>query len=154
MKIEKLDPLELIPTESPHKIETINSLISLYEDPEIDLDRRIPFAFVHYVRKRGLYVVDGNHKIGVAQLYSQGVNCIFLNTFRDLSDSYVMRDLGLIPYFNFGFPIEKTLPYLSRKLPLVHEEIVRPMEIETFRDFAQIISWMIESGDVQVKKAA
>tara|TARA_Y100000310_G_C20496024_1_gene721573 strand:- start:130 stop:609 length:480 start_codon:yes stop_codon:yes gene_type:complete len=141
MRVEKISPKEIIPLEAPHRRDTVESLREVYEDPKMQdaLDSIVPYVFVHFVKKDGLYMVDGHHRTGVAHMYDRGVNAIFLNTFRDLQDAYVLRDLELIPKFDFGFPIDTKLPHFSRDLPAAHRSYALPRGVRTFDDFVEKI---------------
>ncbi len=139
MRIEKISPREIIPLEAPHRRDTVESLCRVYGNPELidAVDTIIPFVFVHFVKKDGLYMVDGHHRTGVAHWYDKEVNAIFLNTFRDLQDAYVLRDLGLVPYFEDDLQLKKKIPYFSRELPAAHQRYALPRGVETFDDFVE-----------------
>ncbi len=139
MRKEFLNPLEIIPVDPPYKPQTVESLCRVYESNDDEALDKIPFVFVHFVKNKGLYMVDGHHRTGVAHLNRKSVNALFLNTFRDLQEAYVLADLGLIPAFRFGFPIEERLPYFSQSLPAAHNEYAVPHEVETFDDFVDRI---------------
>jgi hypothetical protein len=148
-----LHPLEVKPTDAPYKRETVRSLRNFYEDPRFQkdldemIDLKIPYVFVHHVKKRGIYVVDGNHRVGVAHMYGKLFNAIFLNTSKDLSDAYVLRDMKMIPDFDsaenpIGFNILERIPSFSGDLPADHNKAASN-GAETFDDFLD----MIERGN-------
>lgn len=141
MRIERIDPREIIPTDAPYKPKTVESLCDIYEDSNLrtKLDQILPFVFIHFVKNNGLYMVDGNHRAGVALMYEEPVNGIFLNTFKDLADSYVLRDLKLIPYFEFNIDIKKKLPHFSTALPNDHRNYALDRGVRNFDDFVEDI---------------
>ena len=145
MRIEKISPRDIIPLEAPHRRRTVESLCDVYENPSLaeEVDRLIPYVFVHFVKRDGLYMVDGHHRTGVAHLFDKGVNAIFLNTFRDLQDAYVLRDLGLIPFFEVDVQLKKRIPYFSSDLPAEHQRYALPRGVRTFDDFVE----KIEGGE-------
>ncbi|MBW2963716.1 hypothetical protein KY306_02995, partial [Candidatus Woesearchaeota archaeon] len=145
MRIARLSPLEIIPVDAPYNPNTVHSLMCFYDQLEEQpdkakaLDKQIPFVFVHRVKGHGLYMVDGHHRAGVAQAHDCYVNAILLNTFRDLSDAYVLADMKLIPEFEFSFPIEKRLSDLSWQLPEARKRHALRRGIRDFDDYAKRI---------------
>ena len=141
MRIERIHPHNIKPTDAPYKSFTVESLCDLYEDPNSTpkLDSIIPFVFVHYVKNDGLYMVDGNHRAGVALLYGKDVNAIFLNSFTDLADAYTLRDMKLIPYFELDVHIQEKIPFFRTVLPEDHRRYALSRGVRNFEDFVEDI---------------
>lgn len=145
MKFEQLDPREIIPIEAPHRKRTVDSLVEAHENPNLDVDSSVPFALVHYVRKgnKGIYVIDGHHRIGVAHMFNRPANVLFINTLKDGRDFYVLRDLGAIPYFktdhDVDIDLDKKIPSMAKELPQVREMMALPLGVKNFDDFVEAI---------------
>ncbi|MBT4538659.1 hypothetical protein HOI26_01060 [Candidatus Woesearchaeota archaeon] len=141
MRAEKIDPRTILPLEPPHRRYTVKSLCKTYEDSELkdNLDEIIPYIFVHFVRNKGLFMVDGHHRAAVALMYEQGVNALFLNTFKDLYDAYALMDMEIIPPFKFDVNIREWIPHMSRDLPLKREAYALPKGVRAMDDFVQRI---------------
>lgn len=168
MKIEKIHPDRLMPTDPPYKIGTIDSLCKEYKkyellDPNIPSDQRellgleeeglitldsqlrivtldyIPFVFVHHSREeKKTFIVDGNHRTGIARMYGCHVNVIHLSSFRDLSAAATLADMGLIPSFDFELEIKSKICSLSR-IAQAYWGFAYPAGARTFNDYVDNI---------------
>ena len=141
MKIETLNPLEILPTEPPWKKSTVGYLRRLYENSSSveELSKVIPYVFVHFVEDNGLLVADGNHRIGVAQMYGKNVNVIHIDSGGDFDEALILRNEGKIPFFEFGGMFGPLIPYFSRLLPSRREKHALEEGVKTFDDFVECI---------------
>jgi hypothetical protein len=104
------------------------------------LDTTVPFVFVHHVKGAGLFMVDGHHRVGVAHFYGQDVNAIFLNTFSELYDTFLLADAELIPNIDSAPFIKSNLTRFATILPAKHKECAEMTGVRTFDDYAARIA--------------
>lgn|SRR3989338_11057709 len=151
MRSALIDASEIIPVEPPHKPESVNYLLQDYIPPAFwcrsitdwdyhqNLDNKIPWCFVHYVKGSGLYMVDGHHRAGLDHMVGRHVRAIFLDTLDDLNDAYTLVDMGMIPKFELGISPSQ-IPNLDSELPEARSTYAMKIGVKTFDDFCEMLS--------------